>query len=182
VAEFTSRNTLGKERTPQRSAAADALRLLARRPHTLTEMRQRLERLGHTEPDVATAVAKLSHDGYLDDGALALNYIVTRAVRKCQGHSRLIRELEQRGVKRAVAEQAWHEAVESGDVQPDELLVRAVQRQLDRHGTELDVRRYRRVYNALLRAGFDASRVIVALKSHRLHDYPDAGPAGDELE
>ena len=78
MAEFTSRDKLGKQCTPQRSAGADALRLLARRPNTLTEMRQRLERLGHTEPDIATAVAKLSHDGYLDDCALALNYIETQ--------------------------------------------------------------------------------------------------------
>jgi regulatory protein len=173
VANSFSRTSPGKDRTPKRSAGADALRLLARRPLTTSELQERLKRLGHTEADIEATVTKLSNDGYLDDGALSLNYIVTRAERKYHGQSRLIRELEQRGVKRSLAQQAWLQAVDNGDVEPDVLLVRAVERQLDRHGSPLDVRRYRRVYNALLRAGFDASRIIAELKSHRLDEHPD---------
>ena len=53
------------------SAYADALKLLARRELSEAQVRQRLARKGHTEPDIDQAVARLVADRSIDDARVA---------------------------------------------------------------------------------------------------------------
>jgi len=160
---------------PLRDARKDALRRLSRRPLTDAEIRTRLAERGHAAPVIEQTVAALHESGLLNDEVLAVHYIVTRSARLGHGRSRLLRELERRGVARGVAERAWREAVELDEVDPDDVLRRQVARQVDRCAGRLEPRDYRRVYNALLRGGHDAGAVVAALRPHRC--YPDSDEA-----
>ncbi|HKQ59697.1 MAG TPA: hypothetical protein VJS92_00350, partial [Candidatus Polarisedimenticolaceae bacterium] len=60
-------------------------------------------------------------------------------------------------------------AVAQGELAEDQPLRQAVGRRLAAGG--LDRRAYRRVYNALLRAGFEAERIRAELEPHRT--FPD---------
>jgi regulatory protein len=108
--------------------------------------------------------------GYVDDLELSEQWIETRAARKGLGRRRLLLELEDRGVDRSVAEDAWRRVVDDGRLDPEQVLNRAVSRRVSLSGGRLDRRRYARVYNALLRAGFDPPAVRVALEPHRALD------------
>jgi regulatory protein len=150
----------------RRSAHADALSLLARRPRTSQELDQELERRGHGREAIDEARRRVESDGYLDDAALALHFIGARANRLGHGPARLIGDLLRRGVSPEVAERAWQIAVEQGEVDPADLLRRAVVRRL-KGRAKLDSRAVARVYNALLRAGYDGLEVQRELEGYR---------------
>jgi len=165
------------------SAHADALRLLARRPRARLELRRELERRDHGREAIDEALQRVEDAGYLDDAALALHYITARADRLGHGPGRLIGDLQRRGVSLEQAEQAWRIAVEQGDVSPLELLRRAIRRRL-KEDASLDSKRYARVYNALLRAGYDGPDVRRELDPYRtavgpFNSLPDDGANDD---
>ena len=139
-----------------------ALRWLARRPLTENEIRDRLRKKGVAEDEVERTVAGLLEERLIDDRALADDYIVLRARRLRHGRDRLVRDLRNRGVAEAIAESAFREAVERGDLDPEELLREALARRLGRERERSTAAR-RRVYNALLRAGFSAAELYAEL-------------------
>jgi len=141
--------------------------MLARRPLTGQELRSRLERRGHTLDAIEAALDRLVGDGHVDDGALALEFILLRSARLGHGRRRLLSDLERRGVDRAEAARAWQRAVEMEGLDPEEPLHKRVRVELERCGGRLDLRAYRRVYNSLLRAGFDAEAATRTLSPHR---------------
>lgn len=153
-----------------------ALKLLAFRPRTEVELRRRLAEDGFPDPEIEDVVAWAIESGYVDDRSLSEQWIETRGARKGLGRARLLGELVGRGVARNVAEEAWKRVVADGGIDPDAVLRRAVERKVSAAGGRLDGRRYGRVYNALLRAGFDASAVRAALTPHR----PSSRDEGDE--
>jgi regulatory protein len=155
---------------------AQALRLLARRPCSEAEMRSRLLESGFDPQEVAAAIEGLRERRLLDDEALALLWVTVRAPRLGRGPVRLIEELVDRGVDRAVAEAAWDRAVREGDLDPVDLLRKEAERRIAAEGGRLEGRRYARVYNALLRAGFEPEAIRAALAPAR--SVPD-DPAKD---
>jgi SOS response regulatory protein OraA/RecX len=151
----------------EKSAYRRALSLLARKPLTEHELRRTLRDKGHEPPAVDGAVERLLEDGYLDDRKLALHYILARTERLGHGAGRLLRDLEERGMERRVAESAWREAVEEHGLEQDALLRREAMRRIERCGGRLGVADYRRVYNALFRAGFDAHAIRSVIDDFR---------------
>ena len=156
-----------------------ALRELARRPLTRAEVGSRLRAAGHDGAVLDDALDRLEAIGYVDDLVLALDYIVTRANRLGHSRRKLLRDLERRGVDREVARSAWNRALDQGDVRPEALLRRRVAKELERSGGTLDPKAYRRVYNALLRAGFDAASIVGELSPHR-SDHPASRDEHDD--
>jgi len=157
---------------PAERAAREALRLLGRRPLTEDELRRRLEDRGHAADAVASALQRAVDAGYVDDSRLAGEYIATRARRLGHGKDRLLRELRRRGVDADLAASAWDRVVEEEGLEPLKLLRRAAQGRVERCGGKLDPRAYRRVYNALLRAGFDPDAIAAELRAYRI--FPDS--------
>ena len=149
------------------AAWREALRLLGIRPLTVAELRQRLEARGHAPDAIDEVAERVERQGYVDDAELARNYIVSRALRLGHGPRRLIEDLVRRGVARDTARAAWACAVDRGDLDCEALLRRELERRLGPAPAELDPRNQRRVYNALLRAGFEASAVHRALVARR---------------
>ena len=144
-----------------------ALGWLARRPLTEAEIRARLAAKGFGVDEVARTVEQLNTERLIDDAALAADFIVLRSRRLRLGKQRLIRELERRGVVSSIAERAYRQAVEAGDFDPRAILREAVSRRLERN-PERTAAASRRVYNALLRAGFPAAELYAELKRQQV--------------
>ncbi|MBZ5640640.1 MAG: recombination regulator RecX [Acidobacteriia bacterium] len=150
-----------------REALDLALGLVSRRPLTRTEVRDRLVAAGHDPSEASAAVDRLVASGILDDARLASHYLLTRSERLGHGRERLTAELLRRGVEPEVVEGAFDRAVADGDFDPGTQLAREVERRVAGAGGALDRKRYARVYNALLRAGFDPGAVAAALERYR---------------
>lgn len=124
-------------------------RYLARRPHSISELRTKLVPIGDPEA-IEAALARLEELDLLDDAAFARQWIEERSVRK--GHRALMSELGAKGIDREIAEAAWAEAA------PDELSV----------ATELAARYVRRVMSKPL--GKQAA-AIGQMLARRGYDY-----------
>jgi regulatory protein len=166
-------------KTKPAGARALALRWLARRPLAEGEIRKRLAGKGLGPDEIDRTVTDLIAERLLDDPALALDFVVLRSARLHHGKGRLMRELEQRGVSAGVAERAYQQAVESGALDPEGLLRESVAGRLKRE-RDPTAAGLRRVYNALLRAGFPAAGLYAELKRQRdalddlaQHEYHD---------
>jgi len=130
--------------------------LLARRPCSRAELRRRLVGEGHAADEAEGALTDLAAAGLLDDRRLAEHFIVVRAERLGHGPERLLDDLERRGVARDVARGVLDELCRRGDLDPDAALRRTAERLCRRGGGGAAAAR---VYNALLRAGFDAESI-----------------------
>ncbi len=155
------------ERRRGGSAFERALALVERKPLTRAEVRKKLVGEGFDPGEAEAAVERLAASGVLDDARLASHYLSTRTERLGHGRGRLIAELVRRGVEPEVAERAWEEIVGTGDLDPRALLDREASRRAAAEGGALDRRGYARVYNALLRAGFEPGDVEAALERYR---------------
>lgn len=138
------------------------LRVLGQRPLTVHEASSRLEALGFDAAQVEEALDRGQTERLLDDARLAEDYLLLRAQRRLEGPQRLIRELVARGVDETDCRTIWQTLVERGDVDEATLMQRRLERLLARSGGHPSGQR-RRVYNALLRAGFDPSAVREAV-------------------
>jgi len=136
----------------------DAVELLARRPLSEAELRERLDGRAHDPDDVERVVERLRAASYLDDERLALDLILFRS-RKGHGPERTSEEIRRRGVGEEAIRRAWEAAARDYDIDPREILRLRVRRHLQKEAQPLDQRQLRRVYNALLRAGFAATDV-----------------------
>ncbi len=96
-------------------ATTAALNLLARRPRSTREIRDRLAQHGYAEPAVDAAIAKLEGWNYLDDAGFARYWVENREANRPRGRRLLEQELRNKGVDRELA----REAVEAAA--PDEM-------------------------------------------------------------
>src|SRR5689334_17126155 len=81
----------------EQAARIAATALLARRDLLCRELTERLRRQGFEEPAAARAVAELVHEGLLNEGRCAQNYVAYHAARG-QGPIRIAAELRRRGL------------------------------------------------------------------------------------
>lgn len=167
-----------RSRSPSNDPDSEALRLLAERPRTRAELRTCLSERGHAPDSIEAVLSRLESDGLLDDRKLSRHFLLTRADRNLHGRRRLLAELGRRGVAKDVAEAAWNDLLERGDLDPGAVIVAAVRRRVAAAGGRLDRRRYAAVYNALLRAGFEPEPIRVALAPYRIAgDDPEDDPS-----
>lgn len=89
--------------TVYRSALKSALRILARREHSVVELSQKLVRRGYEEETVRQVVAECRRLNYLDDRRAA-DQLIDRLQRKGLGMRRIRHELEKRGLDDRQAE------------------------------------------------------------------------------
>src|ERR1700733_3112433 len=82
-----------------------ALRALGGRAYSSGELREKLRRRAQSEEDVDSVLAKLKEAGYLDDRRFAENYAAVRLENEGLGKMRVLRDLRQRRVAPALAEQ-----------------------------------------------------------------------------
>jgi regulatory protein len=148
------------------SAYADALRMLARREHSVAEVRARLLDREHSAEDTEAALHRLIEAGALDDKRVALAYARTASKVKGRGRLRIQQELHAMGIARDVAAEALAETF--SDVDERALIDKAIQKKLRGTGSgptrRLTVQERGRLYQFLMRQGFTPAGISAALR------------------
>ena len=136
------------------SAYASALRALAARRLTETQLWARLERKSFPHEEIATAVAACKREGYLDDKLFAELYV--QGARKAVGDARMVAALISKGIDRDVA----LDSVRASPADERERCMAALT-SLMRRRPELG---YPSAARALERLGFPASTIYAILR------------------
>ena len=156
-----------------------ALRALARRAHSVHEMKQKLARYTRNDLLVRVVLARLRESGRLNDRAFARQFTSNRMASRKQGPFRIKRELRARGVSDADIQSA----LEASEAETDPLAVvrQRIERKLkslrgSRSGQEVDRKKLASIYGSLLRAGFPADLIRRELKRLTSGELPDTEP------
>ena len=159
---------------------AAALGILARRAHSVYEMRRALERRADDEALVQRVLQRLKHEKLLDDARYACQFARYHAESRRQGRFRIARDLRTRGVPDRHIEAALGELLRETD---ERALVRKRLerwlRQVAPSGVQahkasareaLDERKLASLYRSLLRAGFSADVIRAELRAFTKQD------------
>jgi regulatory protein len=115
-----------------RDAMQRAGHLLASRPRSEHELRSRLKSAGYEDKTIERTVARLIDLRLLDDREFAVQWVTERAVSKGRSGDALVSELIQKGVERAVAEEAVAAAGIDELAQATDLAARALSKVANR--------------------------------------------------
>jgi regulatory protein len=152
-----------KTKADYEKTMARALRLLAAKPRSRAEMRERLlERAA--EPIVDRVIERLVELRYLNDEQFATSYAASRLAVKPLGRSRLRRDLQKRKVSSEIAEEAMNEAY--GETGEEASIDRALAKRLRTRGRPTSREESQKLLAHLIRQGFNfdlALRKIRAL-------------------
>lgn len=137
-----------RERTMNR-----AVKLLAAKPRSVLELRERLlEKLWTNEEIVDSVLEKLKEYKYLDDRQYARDLAVSKLKQKPQGRHRLKQTLSQKKLDREVVDEAIVSAFEK--LPETELIERAIEKRLRHRGFPKTREDTKKFYDHLLRQGF----------------------------
>lgn len=156
-----------ESRDAYRRARDTAVRLLAARPRTAAELRERLRRAGISLELTSSVIADLSSDGYLDDLEFARAWVRSRlAIRPC-GLLRLRAELRKKGVTSSLIEQAIREVdgEEDTSVAEERRARELVARKFRAYARLAWDARLRRLAGLLERRGFAAHTIARVLRT-----------------
>ena len=154
---------------------AVAFRLLARRPYSIAELRQALEKKFPHNPKVGEAVARLRELGYLDDREFAEQTAYSLAQNRALGPHRVRRELKARKVDYQYVEPAVQKAYQETPAR--ELLEQALDKKLRAIRLPLTPMRFHSLCQSLMRRGFSASDIIKAVRAR-----PELQPVSEDVE
>lgn len=154
-----------------RSTRAAALALLARRDHSLRELRERLGRQGHPPEAIEAALLELSARGWLDETRSARDLASSLTRSRGLGPARVRDTLAR---KRRLGEEAVGEAMRSLQDEGVDWLERA---HAALRGRPRDPAHRDRLLRFLLRRGFDADTARRAVREH-LASEPDPSAEG----
>lgn len=184
------REQRGQVEDPAQVLEAGA-RFLEARPRSVAEVRRKLARLGYQPALVAGAVERLAELGFLDDEAFARAWVESRDRAKPRGEHALRRELQLKGVDKAIVDAVLDDRREDAAVtaasrdevpaSPDEAAAeRLLLRKLSPILRESDPRkRGQRAYALLARNGFSPG-VCATVSRRVLADAAAAEAAGDD--
>jgi regulatory protein len=163
--------TRARERTMNR-----AVKLLAAKPRSIGELRERLLEKTWTDRTIVDAVIeKLSEYKYLDDEQFAVDLAVSKLRQRPQGRRRLKQTLSQKKLDKEIVDQALATAFEK--IPEIELIDQAIEKRVRLKGfpeTRDDIKKF---YDHLLRRGFSydlvASRLRDTARTDLSHDEND---------
>jgi regulatory protein len=160
---------------PVRRAYAAGLALLARRELSEAQIRERLRRKDHAAEAIDRAIVRLRDAGAVDDRRVAVSAARTEAQVRSRGRGYVLRRLQSIGIAADTAADAVDEVF--GELDEPALLARALSRRLrGPSATIRDQAHFRRLYQQLVRQGFQPSAVLAALKARaKATDVPDEG-------
>src|SRR5882762_2170144 len=116
-----------RARTFQRAA-----KLLAAKPRSIAELRERLAERCSSKEIVETVIARLREYGYLDDERYALTYASSKVRQQPVGRRRLKQSLAMQKVDRAVVEEALDQVF--AETSEEELIDRAIEKRVRLRG------------------------------------------------
>lgn len=137
-----------RERTMHR-----AVRLLAAKPRSIGELRNRLlEKLWTDEEIVDAVIEKLSEYNYVDDEKFASDLAAAKLRQQPQGKRRLLFSLKQKELENEVIEKAVEDAYEK--YPEEELIITAIEKHIRIKGKPETLEQKHKLYAHLLRRGF----------------------------
>jgi regulatory protein len=138
-----------RERTMNR-----AVKLLAAKPRSVAELRERLlEKLWTNEEIVDGVIEKLKEYKYLDDEQFARDVAVSKLRQKPQGKRRLHQAMSQKKLDREVVENAIRNAFEKHP--EEELIDAAIEKRKRLRGMPESREDEKKFYDHLMRLGFN---------------------------
>lgn len=140
-----------------------ALRILGRRDHSETELREKLARRGFSRAEIDTAIGRCYRYNYLDDRRYAL-VRCRELLRNGRGVGRkILLDLQRRGVGEELARHALQ--ICQDEFPPTEVLRQILERRYAEFDyATADEKERRRVVSYLQRRGFDLATILSALK------------------
>lgn len=148
-----------------------AVKLLAAKPRSVAELRERLLRGKNIDEEVVeTVIARLREYGYLNDERFAFSYASYKVKQKPIGRRRLERDLKLKKVENSVA----HEALEMvyAETPEEQLIEEAIAKRLRIRGKPKNRGEAKSLFDHLLRRGFAFELVSEKVRSLAT-DYAD---------
>jgi regulatory protein len=136
-----------------------AVKLLAAKPRSVAELRERLlERGWATEEAVEGVLARLVEYGYLNDEKFAVGYASFQVRLKPVGRQRLQRALSLKKVDKETAAEAIRQVFE--ETPEEQLIERAIEKRVRLRGRPQTRAETKSLFDHLLRQGFSHELVI----------------------
>jgi regulatory protein len=126
--------------------------LLAAKPRSIAELRERLAERCSSKAVIETVIARLREYGYLDDERYALTYASSKVRQQPIGRRRLELSLARKKVERAVAAEALDQVFT--ETSEEELLDRALEKRIRLRGRPNNRAEAKSLFDHLLRQGF----------------------------
>ena len=131
-----------------------AVKLLAAKPRSVAELRERLLRgRGANKATVEEVISRLSEYGYLDDERFAFNYASLKVKQRPVGRRRLAQDLKMKKVQSSVADEALE--LVFAETSEDDLIDRAIEKRLRIRGRPKTRIEAKSLFDHLLRQGFE---------------------------
>jgi regulatory protein len=141
-----------------------AVKLLAAKPRSVAELRERLLRGKNTNNEVVEAViARLREYGYLNDERFAFSYASYKVKQRPLGRRRLERDLKFKKVDSAVADQALEMVFT--ETPEEQLIDQAIAKRLRLRGKPKNRLEAKSLFDHLLRQGFQFELVSERLRA-----------------
>ena len=141
-----------------------AVKLLAAKPRSVAELRERLLRGKNTNEDIVeTVIARLREYGYLNDERFAFGYASYKVKQKPVGRRRLERDLKFKKVESSVANEALEMVF--AETPEEQLIDQAIAKRLRLRGKPKNRLEAKSLFDHLLRQGFDFELVSEKIRS-----------------
>ena len=141
-----------------------AVKLLAAKPRSVAELRERLLRGKGTDEDVVnTVISRLREYGYLDDERFAFSYASYKVKQRPVGRRRLERDLKFKKVESAVANDALE--LVYAETSEEQLIDQAIAKRLRIRGRPKNRTEAKSLFDHLLRQGFEFELVSDKVRS-----------------
>jgi len=161
--EAKPKRVLDPERARTRTLQR-AVKLLAAKPRSVAELRERLLEKEGTDDEAADyAIAKLSEYGYLNDAQFALGYASARVRQKPVGRQKLARDLQMKKIDRELAEQTLEKVFD--ETPETELIDRAIEKRTRLRGRPTTRQETKSLFDHLLRRGFSYDLIISKIRA-----------------
>jgi len=144
-------------------ALQKAYRLLALRPRSERELRDKLREKGVAEAVIHKVIEKLADLKYLNDASFARQWARKLAVNNLYGNRRIELSLREKGISDASIDRAIEEA--RMELSEKKAIEKLIQKKTGRRfGDEMDIREKHRLYQWLVGKGFPADIIYERLK------------------
>ena len=154
-----------------------AVKLLAAKPRSIAELRERLlQRKGIDAQIVETVIARLQEYGYLDDERFAFSYASYKVKQRPVGRRRLERDLKFKKVESGVANEALE--LVYAETPEEQLIDQAIAKRLRIRGKPKTRAEAKSLFDHLLRQGFEFELVSDKIRSLTTDDTDEVNSNG----
>lgn len=149
-----------------------AVKLLAAKPRSVAELRERLLRGKNTNAEIVeTVISRLREYGYLNDEHFAFCYASYKVKQKPVGRRRLERDLKLKKIDNTVANEALEMVY--GETPEEQLIDEAIAKRLRLRGKPKSRAEAKSLFDHLLRRGFAFELVSDKIRSLVSTDYTE---------